>query len=74
MTDLKIEKPEAPTEIHVDTSRLVRAVHHVNPAEAQPANWHLVPVDDSDDIIATNTQTGRVFQGAMADFNALLRG
>jgi hypothetical protein len=45
-------------------------------SELIPANWSIVPLPgaEEDVISATNSVTGRVFEGTIADFSAKLRG
>ena len=66
----------------VDVKTPVAPVVHAAPprdantvaAETCPANWDLKPIEDSDDIEATNRATARRFVGSREDFNAILKG
>lgn len=42
-------------------------------AERNPSNWNVLPVEENDICTFTNTVTGRVVEGTVADFNELLQ-
>lgn len=39
-----------------------------------PSDWSIVPTEGEDMIEASNSSTGRVFTGTVAEFNQKLRG
>ena len=39
-----------------------------------PSDWNIVPAEGEDMIEASNSSTGRVFAGTVAEFNQKLRG
>ena len=39
-----------------------------------PSDWSIVPAEGEDMIEASNSSTGRVFTGTVAEFNQKLRG
>ena len=39
-----------------------------------PSDWNILPTEEDGVIEATNSSTGRVFNGTLADFNKNLRG
>ena len=39
-----------------------------------PSDWSIVPAEGEDMIEASNSSTGRVFAGTVAEFNQKLRG
>jgi hypothetical protein len=39
-----------------------------------PCDWNILPSDEHDGIVATNSNTGESFEGSRADFNARLNG
>jgi hypothetical protein len=61
--------------VHTDTSSLVRANFRAgSTADAQPCNWQLTAVPDSDQVTAVNSVSGSTFEGTVAEFNAALKG
>ena len=66
-----VETPPA-VEQKVDTAKLA-AAPPVHNSERQPASWNLTPAGEAA-ITATNTITGRVFEGTISEFNKMLKG
>lgn len=56
-----------------DMSRLVKANVLVSPADYQPANWHLEPIEDNL-ISGRNIANGKLFKGTIEEFNSFLKG
>ena len=61
--------------VHTDTTALVRANFRSAPADTQPCNWLITPVEGSEDqITAVNSVSGSTFEGTIPEFNAALKG
>ena len=45
-----------------------------NRAEKNPSSWDIQPAEEEDCIVATHTDTRRVYEGTIEGFNELLRG
>ena len=60
-----------------DTPPVVDSTDGVKPfsrAEKNPSSWDIRPADEEDCIVATHTDTRRVYEGTIEGFNELLRG
>lgn len=68
--------PTTPVDpVHTNTSALVRANFKSPPADTQPCNWQITPVEGSEDqITAVNSVSGSTFEGTIPEFNAALKG
>ena len=59
--------PTSPAEQSGDVKPFTRA-------EKNPSEWDIQGTEEDGMIVATHTNTRRVFEGSIEEFNALLRG
>jgi hypothetical protein len=68
--ELKLKKSEPV--VVVETVTITKS-EAFNTQERQPSSWS-INLGINTEIRATNSNTGRVFEGAIAEFNSLLHG
>lgn len=68
----KVEEAAEKIAIREEAEKLVASESSFTEEEMVPSDWQIAPGDHTE-IRAYNTVTRRVFEGTVADFNALMR-